>query len=124
MRTNKIANIDQLQAEIRRLKSVEAEQLAAIKKDVRDVRESLRPENILVNALSSMTGIKINKSEFLKNGIAMGLSLVLQRFVFKTETSIEKKVYGWLDKLFDQVKYYTNKYSSAGSVRSEKIEEN
>ncbi|MEY4593649.1 MAG: hypothetical protein RIQ47_59, partial [Bacteroidota bacterium] len=76
MRTNKISNIDQLQAEIHRLKSVEAEQLAAIKKDVRDVRESLRPENILVNALSSMTGIKINKSEFLKNGIAMGLSLV------------------------------------------------
>jgi hypothetical protein len=122
MTANKIENLEQLRAEIQRLKKEEAEHKAALRAGVTKISEQLRPENILVSVLSSITGININKNEFLKNGIAMGLSLLLQRFVFKTEASLERKLYTWLDRVFDQVKYYTNKFSSSGSVRAEKVD--
>lgn len=123
MTSSRIENIDQLRAEIKRLEQVAAGHKSGMKDGLHALQERLKPENILVNSLSSLTGITINKNEFLKHGIAVGLSLVLQRFIFKTEASLERKLYSWIDKLFDQVKYYTNKFSSAGSVGSEKIED-
>lgn len=120
---NKIESSEQLKAEIDRLEALAKQQEAGLRVRISTIREQFKPENILLNTLSNITGIKINKSEFLKNGIAFGLSMVLQRFVFKTETSIERKIYGWVDELFDKLKGFINKVSKAGAVGSEKIEE-
>ncbi|MFN8143744.1 MAG: hypothetical protein U0073_04940 [Bacteroidia bacterium] len=119
----KIETSEQLKLEIARLEGRAKEQEENLRESLRDLREQYRPENMALNALSSITGININKSEFLKNGIAMGLSLVLQRFVFKTEKNVERKIYSWIDELFDKIKNLLNKFSSMGSTGSEKIEE-
>lgn len=119
----KIETSEQLKLEIARLEGRAKEQEENLRKSLRDLREQYRPENMALNALSSITGININKSEFLKNGIAMGLSLVLQRFVFKTEKNVERKIYSWIDELFDKIKNLLNKFSSMSSTGSEKIEE-
>src|SRR6185369_12539978 len=94
---NKIENLDQLRAEIRRMKSLAKLQEQQIKNDVQGIREDLKPENIFWNAITSLTGIKMNKSEFFQDGIAYGLSLLLQRFVLKTEKKVESKVYDFVD---------------------------
>ncbi|MFM2207828.1 MAG: hypothetical protein RL213_1803 [Bacteroidota bacterium] len=118
-----IRNLDELRNRIRQLKVETKELEKNLLDDYENVKAEFRPENILMRALSKLTGININKGEFLRNGVFMGISMLLQRFVFKTETSFERKVYGWIDRFFDQLKYYTNKFSKSGSVRSEKIEE-
>ena len=117
---NQIENIFQLRNEISRLKNVAKEQEQAIKNDIKDIREDLKPENIFWNTLSSMTGIKMYKEEFFKDGIAFGLSLILQRFVLKTEKKIEHKVYDFVDSIFERVKNIVHKFSSPEARQSER----
>jgi len=118
-----IKNLKELRAEIRIAKRDVKEQEESLLLHLRNVRESLKPKNILLRVLSSVSGIQIEKSTFFKNGISFGLSLFLQRFIFKTEKNVERKIYHWLDSLFDGVKSVINKFSHNGEVGSEKIED-
>lgn len=118
-----IRSLKELQGRIRQLKSEATEQEQRIRGDYERIKEEFRPENILVNALGKLTGININKSEFFRNGIAVGISLVLKRFIFKTESSFEKKAYSWIDSFFDRIRNVANKFTKSGSVRAEKIED-
>jgi hypothetical protein len=118
----KIENAEQLRAEINRLQTEVKEKELKLRSDLMHMKDQLKPENILMNSITSLTGVRVDKSEFFKNGLAMGISLVLQRFVFKTESTIERKVYSWIDEIFDRVKNYINKFSNRGNVGSEKIE--
>lgn len=119
---NQIENIVQLRSEIGRLKKVAKEQEQVIKNDIKEIRENLRPENIFWNSLSSFTGIKMNKEEFFKDGIAYGLSLILQRFILKTEKKVENNVYDFVDSIFDRVKNLVHKFSGSEARRSERKE--
>ncbi|MFM2136347.1 MAG: hypothetical protein RL021_1747 [Bacteroidota bacterium] len=118
-----IRSLEELRGRIRQLKSEASEQELQIRSDYDRIKEEFRPENILMNALAKMTGININRSEFFRNGIAVGISLVLKRFIFKTENSFEKKVYSWIDSFFDRIRDVANKFTKSGSVRAEKIED-
>ncbi len=119
MTEHRIRNIDELRSEIRRMKHRANDQEKRIAEDIQAIRESLRPENILIRALSNITGIQINKSEFLKNGVLMGIGLLLQRFAFKSENALEHKVYHWVDRLFNKLKSYVARFTSS---RSEKVD--
>jgi hypothetical protein len=118
-----ITNRAELRQEIRRLRLEVKEQEKGLRNEVRNIRNQFQPHNLLMNALSAATGIRIDKHEFLRHGIAAGLSMVLQRFVFKSETTIEKKIYGWIDDIFNRLRYYMGKAAPAGPTRSGKIEE-
>lgn len=118
-----LRTIDQLRSEIARLEALAKEQETTIKADYGQLKEQLRPENLVIDTLSRISGIRIRKGEFLKNGMLAGIRMLIERFFFKTENTFERKVYSWIDRLFDNIKYYTNKYSKFGSVRSENIEE-
>ena len=118
----KIENIHQLRAEIDRLKIAAKQQEAQLRNDVKEIREDLKPENLLWNSLSSLTGIKINKNEFFKDGIAYGLSLIIQRYILKTEKKMENKVYDFVDGLFDRVKNIVSKFTNHDARRSERKE--
>jgi len=118
-----IRNIDDLRSEIDRLKGQAKEQEQAIRQDYDRLKESLRPENLLLSALSGLTGIRINKGEFFRHGLAMGINLVLGRFLYKTEDTIERKLYKWIDKIFHGLRNFAESFSKTGSVRSEKIEQ-
>lgn len=121
MKTKPIHTIDQLHGEIARLSALAKDQEQRIKEDVKQIREELRPENLAVSALSAITGIRLNRNEFLKKGFSVGIGLLLQRFVFKTESKLEQKVYHWLDFAFDRLKNLVNKFTKTGQARTDSI---
>lgn len=121
MKTKPIQTVDQLHGEIARLSSLAKDQEQRIKEDVKQIREELRPENLAVSALSAITGIRLNRNEFLKKGFTVGIGLLLQRFVFKTESKLEQKVYHWLDFAFDRLKNLVNRYTKTGQPRTDSI---
>lgn len=118
-----ITNRAELRQEVRRLRQEVKEQEKGLREEVKSIREQLQPQHLLINALSAATGIRIDKNEFLRNGLAVGLSMVLQRFIFKSETTIEKKIYSWIDDIFNKLRFFMGKAASAGPTRSGKIEE-
>lgn len=119
---NQFENISQLRAEINRLQQTRKKLELDIKTDLKGIREDFRPENIFWNALSSFTGVRMSKDEFFKDGIAFGLSLLLQRFVLKTEKKMENKVYDFIDALFDRIKNLVSKVTGAQAKRGERKE--
>lgn len=119
---NKMENVNQLHAEIARLKKIAKVQEQQIKSDLKEIREDLRPEAIFWNTLSSVTGIKMNKSEFFKDGIVYGISMMVQRFVLKTEKKMENKAYDFVDSIFERVKNLVNKFTNADAKRGERKE--
>lgn len=119
----KIENTDQLHAEIARLKIVAEIQEDQLKNDLKEIREDLKPGNLVWNALSSLTGIKMSKSEFFKDGIVYGLSIILQRFILKTEKKVEHKAYDFVDSIFERVKNMVNKFTSQDAKRDEREDE-
>lgn len=120
MTKSRITNREELRAEIRRLKAVSKEKETELLGELSALGENLRPENIVVNTLSKLTGIKIDKNEFLKNGILIGLGLLAQRFILKKEIQFERIIYGWVDNVFDKIRHYASKFNS---VRSERVEQ-
>ena len=97
-----------------------------VRKRLEQVKESLTPEHIILNTISKLTGINLNKKEFFREGLMTGLGLVLQRVFFKSESTLENKVYDLVGSLFkkidDLVRRFANR-SEAGVNRIEKEEE-
>ena len=123
---SRINNITELRAEILRLQKTELEQKEKIKNDIKEIREELKPANILMNTVSSIFGVHIEKNEFLKDGIAYGISLIIQRYILKTEKKIENKIYEWVDTMVERVKHFMNRFtepSERREARKEKEEE-
>lgn len=116
----KIENITQLNAEIARLKSLAKEQENLLKNDLLEIRETLKPANLLVSGLSSITGVKITGNELLKDGLAYGLSVLFQRFILKTEKKLEHQVYEFVDTLIDRVKSFLEQFTNQEAKRSER----
>lgn len=119
----KVNNIDQLRAEINRLRGISQVQEAQIRKDVEQVRSDLSPVNLLLGALSSVTGIKFNKNAFLKDGVLFGLSILLQRIILKTEKKAESAVYGLVDVLFEKIQDFVGRHTSQEAKRDERKQE-
>jgi hypothetical protein len=117
---NKIEDIGQLQSEIKRLRDLAKQREQQIKNDLKEIREDLKPQNILWNSLSSITGIKTDKKEFFKDGVASGLSVLFQRFVLKTEKKVEGKIYDVVDAVFDRIKTFVSKFASQDAKREER----
>ena len=119
---SRISNVSELRTEIARLKKVAEEQKLQIKNDVQDIGESLEPSNLLFSFLSSVTGIHIDKNELFKDGIAYGISLLIQRYVLKAEKEIEHKIYEWVDTLFVRIKDFMNRHTDSSAKREERRE--
>ncbi len=119
----KIHNRRQLRERLNNLRAELPEQEEKIMADFADFRASLTPQNLLLNSLSSITGININKKEFLRDGIMSGIGLLLQRFVFKTESTVEKKVYHVIDLLFKKIDDLVHRFASRSEARSKRVEE-
>jgi hypothetical protein len=99
-----IHNITGLRAEISRLQNQAKEQEQLLKNDLLQIREKLKPANLLSNAFTSVTGIKFGKNNLFKDGVAIGLSLLLQRYIFKTERKIESKLIDYLGQILEKIK--------------------
>jgi len=120
---NKIKNLEQLNAEIIRLREISKKQEAQLKNSLKELKEDLKPENILLNGLSSISGIRFNDKNFWKDGILYGISMLVQKFVFKTERKIEGRIYDFLDNIFLKIKSFMGKHTSQEAKREQRREE-
>lgn len=108
---NRITDIQQLRTEIARLRIVAVEQESVLRKDAATVREQLKPMNILVNTLSTLTGVELSKTMFVNNGFVFGLSLVLQRLLLKAENQVSEKVHEWTDALIGKINDFISRHA-------------
>ena len=120
---SRINNINELRAEIARVKLQVREQEELIKADIKNIGEGLKPANLLLNAVESATGINLDKKEFLKEGIGYAVSLLIQRYVLKTEKKLEHKIYEWIDALFIRIKHFLSRIIETEAKREEREEE-
>ena len=120
MAMSRIENVAQLHAEIARLKGKVKEQEKDLRNEMFELKDKLKPVNLLVSTLSGLTGIKISGKEFMKDGIAIGLALLAQRFILKTERKLEHKVYDFIDSLMDKVRVFMEKFAGPEARRSER----
>jgi len=107
-----------LRAEILRLRTVADEQENVIRNDVASLREQWKPMNILVNTLSSLTGVQVSKSMFVNNGFVFGLSLVLQRLLLKAENQVSEKVHEWSDALIGKINDFISRHAKSPKQES------
>ena len=120
---NKIENVAQLHAEMARLKGKVKEQEKELRNEIMAISERLRPVNLLVSTLSNFTGVKMTGKEFMKDGMAIGLALLAQRFILKTERKLEHKVYDFIDSLMDKVRVFMEKFVGPNARKSERRQE-
>lgn len=119
---NKIENAAQLNTEIARLKALAKVQEQQLRSDVKELKEELKPHNILLKSISSFTGIRVDKKEYLKEGLAYALSLIAQSYILKTESKIEERAYEFVDSVFEKIKKFMNKFTSHEAKREERNE--
>jgi hypothetical protein len=115
---NKITDMRSLRAEILRLRAVADDQENIIRNDVASLREQWKPMNILVNTLSSLTGVQVSKSMFVNNGFVFGLSLVMQRLLLKAENQVSEKVHEWTDALIAKINDFISRHAKAPKQES------
>ena len=109
----RISTLDELRSEIARLRGVAVEQEASIKRDVTALREQLKPMNILMNTVTSLTGVQMSKSMFVNNGFVFGLSLVMQRLLLKAENQVSEKVHEWTDALIGKINDFISRHAKS-----------
>lgn len=110
MKAKKIENSIELRAEIKRLRELSKLQEQIIRTDVADIKESLKPKNILMNALASVTGLKFDKNSLFENGLSAGFLLLLRKYISKAETKAEDTVYEMADRVFERIRHFISKY--------------
>jgi len=110
MKTKRIENIAGLRSEIKRLKGLSAVQEKIIRDDIADIKESLKPKNILMDALESITGLKFDRKSIFENGLTAGLFLLVKRYISRAESKAEDTVYETADRIFERVRHFISKY--------------
>lgn len=94
MPINKIENAAQLRMEIARLKIVKAQQETIIKKDIEELKASLKPMVLAKDYLLKMIFKKDN--DLLTKGAGLGASLLTKHFLLKGTSPVIRKVVGFL----------------------------
>lgn len=120
---SKIENSRELRAEISRLRIVIKEKEQLIKNDLKEISNDFKPENFFGNAIRSFTGINMKRGDFFKDGVVYGLSLLVQRFILKTETKLENKAYNLIDTIFERLRSVINKNTDGEAKRAERNSE-
>ena len=110
MKTKKIENISELRLEIKRLRELSKVQEEIIREDVADIKESLKPKNILMDALESITGLRFDKKSIFENGLSAGLLLLVKKYISKAESKAEDTVYEIADRVFEKIRHFISKY--------------
>ncbi|TAH41987.1 MAG: hypothetical protein EYC69_06560 [Bacteroidetes bacterium] len=100
----KIKNQEDLSIEIKRLEEKSKSQEQYLLAKVHTLRERYTPVNMILNSLSSLTGIPLNKSELLKKGTLVSLTFIAQALMRKSELKLETLVADFLNKAVEKIK--------------------
>ena len=117
-----IENTKELRAEIRKLQDEAKDQEMSLKKDLLEAKEYLKPENILLNLISSIVGIRIESKEFFKDNIMRGVYTLLQRLVLKAEHKMEDGIYSFIDDLVEKIRKFLHRFVSHEAKREARKE--
>ena len=91
--------------------------LFVIRSDAAALREQLKPMNILMNTITSLTGVQMSKSTFVNNGFVFGLSLMLQRLLLKTENQVAEQVHRWTEAFISKINDFMSKHSGGSKAK-------
>ena len=105
-----IHNLQDLRAEKKRVEALALQQKNLIKQDINEIKESLQPANLLLNAVSHLTGIEFDNKTFLKNWMAYGLSILVQQYFLKAEQKVEEKFHEITISLVEKVKEFVQSF--------------
>jgi hypothetical protein len=117
-----IHNRAQLRQRLEDLHETIDEQETVINKNFDELKNSLSPKNILINSVSSITGIRVDKNEFLREGVITGIGLLLQRAVVNSESNLEKKVYHTVDRLFKKAESFIQRFTTRSKSGLDRME--
>ena len=101
---SKINNIEQLKAEIKRLKELNGTQSVQFRSDVKDLRESVRPSNIASTLFTQFTGVKPDKDHLFKSALTIAMTLLLKRMFNKSGSNMEDNVTGIIERIISKIK--------------------
>jgi hypothetical protein len=119
----KINNSKELREEIIRMKVIVNEKKEEMKEEIFLFKENFRPGNIIKYLITDLTGVKMEKESFLKDGFAYTISLFIQQFLLKSERKFESSVYGLVDSLIDRIRNLVNSFSGHEAKRKERTGE-
>ncbi|MBP6334237.1 MAG: hypothetical protein KA444_02105 [Bacteroidia bacterium] len=102
----KIENYTDLKLEIVRLEKKSKEQELALLEKVHALRQSFSAQNIIMNSLSSFTGIPLNKAEFMRKGILVAITFIVQKLFKKSELKLENVITEWFTDFTTKVKEF------------------
>jgi len=119
-----IENIQQLRAEIQRIEGVCKEKEQKLRADLQELKEDFNPLNILLKTISSFSGVKLDRKDFMKDGLGLGLSLFFQRLILKAEKTVENKVYDLVDSTVERIKKFVTGMVDPSERRKARMDEN
>ena len=110
METRNISNLEELRAEIRRLKELSREQEQVIRNDIAEIRERLKPKNLLIDLLESLTGIKLGGKEFFTGGLLAAVMIILKRMVSRAESRAAHTIFELAEPLLEKLRRYLRRF--------------
>jgi len=105
----RIENIKDLKREIKRLEILKNEQGEVLKQDVLDIKENLRPINLINSLIDSFFKKSPNQNETLNDSFAGGLAFILSNLLSKLFVNVEHKVEPIVLNLIEKAKAFFKK---------------
>ncbi len=105
----KINNYTELKSEIARLEIKSKQQEEQLMDKLHELRSAFSPQNIVLNSLSSITGIPLNKADFVKKGLMVAATFIFQKFLRKSELKLETVIENWVKEITGKVKNFFRK---------------
>jgi hypothetical protein len=93
---NRIENLSDLRREIKRLQVVKASNEQALTHDIRELHESLKPANLVINTLRGFFETDSGPSGLLKSGVSAGVNLLIEKLLFRKSNFIVKTLMSYL----------------------------
>lgn len=87
---NKIENLSQLKLELERLQTRKVEQEDTLKRDVLEIKEALKPSNLISKAISSLFNTSQNNADFIRSGIMLGVTVLSEKLLQKKSSGVVK----------------------------------
>ena len=107
--TKPIENLAQLRERVRSLKEKKSELQIQLRSDFVELKEHLRPGNLLLDSISGFTGLKLEPEKLLKNNFTEGLKTLIVEIIEKAGRKIEEKTHDFVEHAFDRMNGFIEK---------------